>query len=255
MKERVISAIIMILISVPFLIIGNIPFLIFVTILGNMALYELLKLQKKIPIDIKIITHFLNTIIILKSLIKIKMELIIIITILLLLGMLVLKKDYHYKNAFLLIGMLLFIGIAFNNLITIRNRSLLEFIYILIITVVTDTCALLIGKKFGRHKLLERISPNKTIEGLIGGCLVGTILASIYNYLCLDIFPNLFIIIFITFLLSLIGEFGDLIKSSIKRQEKIKDFSNLIPGHGGILDRVDSLLFVSMIYILIINLI
>ena len=117
----------------------------------------------------------------------------------------------------------------------------------------TDTFALLIGSKFGKRKLAPKISPNKTVEGLIGGVGVGTIIASIFYIFIIKDIKNILFVFILTLFLSLIGELGDLIKSTIKRYENVKDFSDLIPGHGGIMDRVDSLIFVVLMYTLIIN--
>ena len=107
---------------------------------------------------------------------------------------------------------------------------------------------------FGRHKLAPLISPNKTIEGLIGGTLIGTLGGVIFYVLIIKDFQNIFMLILLTLFLSIIGQLGDLVKSSIKRNAGIKDFSNLIPGHGGILDRFDSIIFISLTYIVIVNL-
>lgn len=111
----------------------------------------------------------------------------------------------------------------------------------------TDIFAYIIGRKFGKHKFSE-ISPNKTIEGCIGGIL-GAVLCSV---LCTVIFNNflgmkfsyLYIVI-ISVILSIISQIGDFAASSIKRYVGIKDFSDLIPGHGGMLDRIDSLIFIA----------
>lgn len=112
----------------------------------------------------------------------------------------------------------------------------------------TDTMAYFIGKNFGKHKLIEKVSPNKTVEGFVGGivscCIVitsyGTIFSSELNI------PLLHLII-LSIGIGIIGQIGDLIASSIKRFVGIKDFSNLIPGHGGVLDRFDSILLISIV--------
>ena len=255
MKERFISAIIMVLITVPFIILGNIPFACFILLLGEMILFEFLKFRKKIPIIIKIISHIFLGVFILKDLININLETVLIISLFGYLSSLVFIKDnYHYKDAFYLIGLILFIGIALSNLILIRNQNVYLFLYLIMIAVITDSFALFIGKMFGHHKLAPEISPNKTIEGLVGGVLVGTIISSIFYILFIKEINNIMLAIIMSLFLSLIGELGDLIKSTIKRYEKVKDFSNLIPGHGGIMDRVDSLMFIVLMYTLIINL-
>lgn len=111
----------------------------------------------------------------------------------------------------------------------------------------TDIFAYLIGKKIGRHKF-SKISPNKSIEGCIGGLLGATLITVIYT-IAMNIFfgvnINILTIILISIILSLIGQIGDFAASSIKRYVGIKDFSNLLPGHGGMLDRIDSLIFIA----------
>ena len=114
----------------------------------------------------------------------------------------------------------------------------------------TDTFALFGGKLFGKHKLCPNISPKKTIEGSIVGLIFGTIIPVIFLSLTCTLNINLFYLIVITLFLSIIGQLGDLFFSSIKRSFCVKDFSNLIPGHGGILDRLDSLIFINITYIL-----
>lgn len=254
MKQRTISAIILILVVTPFIIIGKIPFQIFASVVGVLATFELLQFRKKLPIYHKIITYIFVLILINSNLIKINLSILIQIIIL---GYLVLllftkRNKYHYKDAFYLIGLVLFIGISFNNFIIVRNMNLYVFIYLLLIAIITDTFALFVGKKFGKHKLAPLISPNKTIEGLVGGCFIGTIISTIY-YLILIKDLNILLALLITLFLSIIGQAGDLIKSQIKRYENVKDFSNLIPGHGGIIDRLDSFTFITITYILIFN--
>ncbi len=105
----------------------------------------------------------------------------------------------------------------------------------------SDTFAYLIGKNFGKTKLLKRISPNKTVEGFAGGMIA----CLITSYILAQYFTDFTTIqwIVIALLVSIFGVFGDLIESMFKRQAGIKDSSNLIPGHGGFLDRFDSVIF------------
>lgn len=262
MKERVISAIFMLIIFVPILLLGSIPFYLLSLVLGIISLYELLNLNKKLPKIVKIITYLFTSLLIFNNL-EIKNFLlnldfrffIFLLFVYLALLVFINKQDkYNYKDAFYLIGIVLFIGISFNNFIHIRNIGLYLMIYLFLITILTDTFALFIGKSFGKHKLAPLISPNKTIEGAVGGSVVATILASLFYIFVVKNYSSIIIVIVLTFVLSVVGQLGDLIKSSIKRHAGIKDFSNLIPGHGGILDRLDSIIFVMMAYILISNL-
>lgn len=119
---------------------------------------------------------------------------------------------------------------------------------IFILLWVNDTFAYLIGKKFGKNKLFERISPKKTIEGFIGGLIFtiigGIILANLNSITINDEkLVNYSLWIIVALIVSIFGTLGDLVESMFKRQTGIKDSSNLIPGHGGFLDRLDSFIF------------
>ena len=108
----------------------------------------------------------------------------------------------------------------------------------------TDIFAYITGMFIGKHKLLEEISPKKTIEGMIGGTIMGVFIGAMFHHTVIDpTFSKIEILAICTFL-SLLGQYGDLVFSAIKRYFGKKDFSNLIPGHGGILDRLDSIIFV-----------
>ena len=132
----------------------------------------------------------------------------------------------------------------------LRDKQPMGLIYIAYIFTSawgSDTFAYLIGKKFGKHKLTP-ISPKKTVEGAIGGVL-GALLFSLLYTVVMNNFMHLSInylhIAIITIILAIIGEIGDLAASGIKRYCGIKDFSDLLPGHGGMLDRIDSLLLIT----------
>lgn len=132
----------------------------------------------------------------------------------------------------------------------LRDKQPMGLIYIAYIFTSawgSDTFAYLIGKKFGKHKLTP-ISPKKTVEGAIGG-IVGALLFSLVYTVVMNNFMHLSInylhIAIITIVLAIIGEIGDLAASGIKRYCGIKDFSDLLPGHGGMLDRIDSLLLIT----------
>jgi phosphatidate cytidylyltransferase len=120
---------------------------------------------------------------------------------------------------------------------------------ILVIAYVMDTGAWFFGKNFGKHKLWPEVSPNKTIEGLIGGALSSGLVASLYWIFLVtnkDInfsYGTKIVLIFIG--LAILSQIGDLAQSKLKRIVNIKDSSSLIPGHGGVYDRVDSLLFIA----------
>ena len=111
----------------------------------------------------------------------------------------------------------------------------------------TDTFAYLVGMRFGKHKL-SKISPKKSIEGAIGGIVGAVVLVLLYTVIMNNSYDLGYSYIYVTIstiILSIIGQIGDFAASSIKRYVDVKDYSNLIPGHGGMLDRIDSLMFIA----------
>ncbi len=116
---------------------------------------------------------------------------------------------------------------------------------------INDTFAFIVGKSIGKHKLLERISPKKTVEGFIGG-LVFSCIASVFIYKFTELL-SIQLWITVAIVTSVFGTLGDLIQSQLKRQAGVKDSGQLMPGHGGIYDRLDSVIFASpFIYLFLI---
>jgi phosphatidate cytidylyltransferase len=124
-------------------------------------------------------------------------------------------------------------------------------ISILSIIWINDSFAFLVGKNFGKKKLFPSVSPNKTVEGFFGGMIFSLLAALVIN----KVYPHfsLFHWMMIALIVSNFGTIGDLVVSKFKRQANLKDSGNLMPGHGGILDRLDSLLFASPFVYLYIN--
>jgi phosphatidate cytidylyltransferase len=152
----------------------------------------------------------------------------------------------------------LYITIPFIILNLIQQLSLEDGIpYTLALFIIiwtNDTFAYLSGMAFGKHKFFERISPKKTWEGFIGGLIMGVIAALVFNYF----FPETGLMQWILFaiLSSIASVYGDFVESLIKRKANMKDSGTMLPGHGGMLDRVDSILLASpviYIYLFLIN--
>jgi len=140
---------------------------------------------------------------------------------------------------------LLYIPVLMSYFILIRGfeAGATWIIFILVLAFSGDIAAFYTGKTFGRTKLLPAVSPNKTVEGVIG-LVIGSMVASvIFRQI---FFPELPVvhILFISFWGSMIGQLGDLFESELKRGAGVKDSGGLLPGHGGILDRIDCLLFI-----------
>ena len=134
------------------------------------------------------------------------------------------------------------------------GQSMFLLIYVILGVIFNDMGAYFIGLLFGKHKMNERISPKKTWEGFIGGVVFSIVVSCTFAIVCaakgkeiLPIFDisHLYYIIIISVLIPLISDVGDFVFSAVKRTFGVKDFSNLLPGHGGVLDRIDSLIFAS----------
>ena len=262
MKIRVLSAIIIIAIFVPLLIIGELPFAIFMSILSVGGLYELIKVReskKKIPTILKLFAYVMVFAFCMYNFDSIEFTSqfdyrVMALILFLFLSPIVFIHNfdkYNYNDALYLIGCLLFIGLSFNLIVITRNANIVYLLYLLLITTITDTFALLSGMLVGKHKMSPKISPKKTWEGLVGGVFMGTFISTAFYFTVINSNVSLVFLIFSTMLLCLIGQLGDLVFSSIKRYYEVKDFSNLIPGHGGILDRFDSLVFVTFAFIML----
>ena len=138
-----------------------------------------------------------------------------------------------------------YVGVLIDFIILTMDNFDMGKIYVWLIFIIafaTDTCAYFVGYAFGKHKLIPNVSPKKTIEGSIGGILGSTICCLIFGH----IFNlNMVLMLILGSIGSIIAQIGDLFASSIKRYVGIKDYGNLIPGHGGILDRFDSVILVT----------
>ncbi|MCF7930380.1 MAG: phosphatidate cytidylyltransferase [Acholeplasmataceae bacterium] len=195
-----------------------------------------------------------------------------------LLSFLVLFKDFNGEDVGKALMVINYVGLGAASIVILRFLGVRFIVYLLLITAATDIFAYLFGMKFGKHKLAPHISPKKSWEGAIAGTIFATLIASsfalFYGFVftptswmgsflnaggektLLENFSSLgenlpiwvqgFIIVPVTFLSSVFAQIGDLVASRLKRTYNIKDFGTILPGHGGLLDRFDSALFVAM---------
>ncbi len=262
MKTRIISAIIACLVVIPIFILGGFPYRLGVGILTVIGYTEFLMAREKIkeiPPLVKIVGYSsLFTLfamnVLNKATFSVNYKELIFILIVFLIPVIFYQdeKKYNTNDAFVLIGGTLFLSLGFSILYTLRESGMETLIYLFAITITTDTFAYFTGVLFGKHKMIPAISPNKSWEGALGGTLFGVIIPTIYYLTYLNPEQNVFVVIIMTLFLVVISQFGDLIFSAMKRHAGIKDFSNIMPGHGGILDRLDSLILVMLAYMLII---
>lgn len=263
MKKRLISAAIALAIVIPLLIIGGIPLYAGIGVLAAQGYRELIKLKeshKKIPDFMQILGLLCLLLLVFMRfagyyiVTGLSYQAITVMLLCMLIPTLFYKKDvYTTKEAFYLIGIILLLGVVFNSLIVVYNLNKWYLVYLILITTLNDSFAMIMGKLIGKHKLIPSISPNKTVEGSTCGLLIGSFISIVFFIKIID--PSIFIlkIILITLILSVIGQMGDLIFSKIKRENDIKDFSNFMPGHGGLLDRLDSLSIVILAFVALIK--
>ena len=266
MKKRIISAIVIMAIFIPILVLGGKPFAIVMSLLAVFGLHELIKMRetkKEFPFMMKVFAYVLVlffslndfTSITFHSTLDYRVMSFIIFAFLMPMVFINNNRKYNLNDALFLISSTLFIGLSFNLIIITRNYDILYIVYMLLITTITDTFALFTGMLIGKHPLAKDISPKKTVEGLLGGLFMGTVIAVVFYHVGINPKLPLSILVLITLLLASVGQIGDLVFSSIKRYYGKKDFSNLIPGHGGILDRLDRIIFVVLASVLFLGII
>lgn len=267
MKTRLITGIVLALVFVPLFILGGIPLNIMLLLLTLGAVYELHKMfnqeveiNKIIMIIEMVLAGGLYYMLQFFSDTTYLMEwiLVVIIATTVVTGLvIVFYEDFKVTKVGRLLLTIFYPAIGFWAIFTLREYGLMDIGFLFLITIATDIFAYIIGVNFGKHRLAVKISPKKSIEGSIGGTFFAIILTFIYMWyaagdgLIAGFKFNAISIIGIIFLLSIIGQIGDLIASKLKRLYGVKDFSNLFPGHGGIMDRFDSAIYAAMVLILI----
>lgn len=171
----------------------------------------------------------------------------LILLIFLIIFMLNRHEEYSSKDIFSVYLLSVLISFAFSGILRIRS-SYNGSVYVwlpFIAAWATDTFAYFTGRFLGKHKLIEKISPKKTVEGAIGGVFgaaIGFLIFAATMGNALNIEFNMTYVIILAVTSSVISQLGDLFASAIKRENGIKDFGNIMPGHGGVLDRFDSLI-------------
>lgn len=252
MRKRTFSAIILLIILVGSVFIGYKAFsivMLLAAILGYHELFQIKYKEKKQNIAmIQLLGYFSLILLVLNNIFfSIDINILGILPILALTIPIVFYHNYDTYNindAFYIMGCVFFLGFGFHNIAYMAKVDIYKCILIFLIAFTTDTYAYIGGNLIGKHQL-TKISPKKTVEGSIVGTIMGVLIGVVYYNLAIGGL-NISEMIMVCLILTILSELGDLVMSSIKRYFNQKDYSDLIPGHGGILDRFDSVLFVSL---------
>lgn len=253
LQKRVIFAGVALAIFIPLVLMGGLPFQIGVGLLAMLGVHEMLRM-KGLPTAtvegvLAMLAAFVLTLPLETYLPYLPVDGNVVaygLVVFLLLGATVFGASYSFEDAAYPIAASFYVGLGFNALIDARLVSADKVFLALLIVWATDSGAYLVGTQYGRRKLLPAVSPNKTVEGSLGGIAAAVLVAAVYMLFRRQAaLPYSFLtMLILTAVFSVAGQFGDLVESAIKRHFGVKDSGKFIPGHGGVLDRFDSLLFV-----------
>lgn len=299
MKRRLLTSLILVAIIVPVFFIpfklnivfytGFITFMLLFVVLASNELIKMYETNKKfgkwpkIGIIILTLATFLSTSGIGETLIETPLasndvlRITIPLITLILFSFLVFFRDFNGIDIGKALTIINYVGLGAASIVVLRFLGIRFIFYLFMITVLTDVFAYIFGSKFGKHKMIPHISPNKSWEGAIAGTVIATIFGSAFalfygklfvagtavgdffnseGYITLlenfssigseSIWLQALIIVPLTLFGSIFAQIGDLVASRLKRTYGIKDFGNLLPGHGGVLDRFDSTLIVAI---------
>ena len=251
MKQRVITALIALIVFIPLIMYGQLPLTIAAIILAIVAVDEILIMKKILLVSFEAIITNIGVLLMvvpdnwlnfLPSELT-RLFLFYVIAMILAVHTVVKKGRFTFDDAGVLVLAMIYVGTGFHFFIEARSDSFATLLFGMLVVWLTDSGAYMIGRKIGKHKLAPKVSPNKTWEGSIGGTIAATIILAIYLYF----FPvgySWLVMVGLTLILSIVGQFGDLVESALKRFYGVKDSGKILPGHGGILDRFDSMLLV-----------
>jgi phosphatidate cytidylyltransferase len=252
MKQRIITAVVAAAVFLPIVFYGGRPFTLLVYLLGTIGVLELLRMKR---IDLLSFPVFLSLVLLWAFLIPrgtdfpltafsdYKVEIALFAVLLLLTYTVLIKNKFTFDDAAFVMLATIYVGMGFYYFIEIRQIGLVHVFFALFIIWATDSGAYFIGRAMGKNKLWPEISPNKTVEGSLGGVICAILVAIIFQ-LVAPVEESIIQLLIIAVVLSIFGQVGDLVESAFKRHYGVKDSGRILPGHGGILDRFDSLLFV-----------
>lgn len=254
MKTRIITGLVAGALFLPIVYMGGKPFFLLICAMAVIALSELIKMRKMSLFSVPSVIAFLTMLSIVASehfeatLVYFDPQSAVYLGITLILAYTVFSKNkFTFEDAGFLTVSTMYVGISFFFFNEIRVIGLEELLLVLFLIWASDIGAYFSGRALGKHKLWPEISPNKTVEGFVGGILLAVVVSLVFGHInsngansmgqSIAWFACLGVVV------AVLGTLGDLVQSAYKRHYGVKDAGNILPGHGGILDRFDSLLF------------
>lgn len=260
-KQRFISAVVLVILLLFFLIAGKLPLFLGLIAISVIAFFEMTKATRvrlNGKMNILEIVGAAGVILYYVALYFTGLDTYVVLALIIMISFTMLVyvfsfPKYHVNQVIGVIFSVIYAPVMLSFLYL--TRELEGGVYLVWLTFIgswiCDTCAYLAGKAFGKHKLAPVLSPKKSIEGSVGGVLGAAFVGFVYAYVLYKLGEAtqemLYIYPIITTVCSLFSQVGDLAASGIKRNNEIKDYGKLIPGHGGIMDRFDSVIFIAPI--------
>ncbi|QKS71403.1 phosphatidate cytidylyltransferase [Paenalkalicoccus suaedae] len=258
MKQRIITGVIAGAGFLGFIILGGIPFIVLMVLLALIGMWELLRMKHIKPWSVRGLTAFLFLLLLALpqeaiSFLHVDRNELFLLLIIVLLGHTVMTKNsFTFDEAGFVILASVYVGFGFHYFMYARfvDNGLTLIFFLLCIIWATDSGAYFVGRSMGKRKLWPEISPKKTIEGSIGGILIALGIGLVFVYF-FPVYDSMITTIIAILLVSIAGQLGDLVESAFKRHYAVKDSGQVLPGHGGILDRFDSMIFVMPLFYLV----
>ena len=249
-KTRLLSGIVLMAITIALMVYGGYPLFFVITLISVIGLYELYRtvgMEKTMPAFIGYISSIVIDILILNNGFE-ELVMWLIATLMVLMACYVIAYPKYNSEQMLMFG-LIYVTVMLSFVFKVRfaQNGILLVWFIYIGSWGSDTCAYCVGKLIGKHKMPSKLSPNKTIEGCVGGVAGAALIGLIFALVFFKHGQIIWQLPIIGAVSAVISQIGDLTASAIKRNHNIKDYGNLIPGHGGILDRFDSVIFTAPI--------
>ncbi len=274
MKARVISGLVALFLLVFVYIFQGLPVYILLFLLSSLMFYEFLNISnKKVTTGYYLICALFTFLYYANLYLTIHLSIIpreylytinILIMVFFTLTILTASVFYKIKTlnevAYAVFGFLYtVILLSFTVLILSMDKGYYLFVYVWLGALGCDIWAFIIGNKYGKRKIIKEVSPNKTVEGAIGGAIGSIIMVTLYtialNYFFQETIVKWYVLFLLYFPVAILSQFGDWCASFIKREFKAKDFGKIMPGHGGALDRLDSIIFIIPSVYLILSLV